>query len=85
MNFQNKFKNHDLSKNKNARFDTLLRRRMLLMGITTIEHEDLFFNGAIYTEDPDLAMFRYNKQDTMICMHEYHKLLMNMQALESRA
>ena len=41
MKCQNKFKDHDLSQEENARLDNL-RRRMLLMGITIIEHEDLF-------------------------------------------
>ena len=37
MKFQNKFKDHDLSQEENERVDNL-RRRMLLMGITIIEH-----------------------------------------------
>ena len=45
------------------------------MGITIIEHEDLCFDGAIFKEEPDLAMFRYNNED--------EELLMNMQAPES--
>ena len=55
MKFQNKFKDHDLSQEQNARLDNL-RGKMLLMGITIIEH-DLFVGNAISTEEPDLAMF----------------------------
>ena len=46
------------------------------MRITIIKHEDLFFGGAIFTEEPDLAMFRYNE--------EAKELLMKMMALQSR-
>ena len=67
MKFQNKFKNHDLSQEENARLDNL-RQRMLLMGITIIEHEDLFFGGGISTEEPDLAMFRYKEEDEELLM-----------------
>ena len=44
------------------------------MGITIIEHEDLFFVGAISKEEPDLAMFRNEKED--------EELIMKMQAPE---
>ena len=74
IKFQNKFKDHDLSQEENARLDNL-RRRMLLMGITIIKHEDLCFGGAIFKEEPDHAIFRYMKED--------EKLLMKMQAPES--
>ena len=37
MKFQNKFKDHDLSQEENARLDNL-KRRMLLISITIIEH-----------------------------------------------
>ena len=60
MKFQNKFKDHDLSQEQNARLDNL-RGKMLLMGITIIEH-DLFVGNAISTEEPDLAMFWYKKK-----------------------
>ena len=49
MKFQNKFKDHNHSQEENARFDNL-RRRMLLIGITIIEHDDLFFDGSIPKE-----------------------------------
>ena len=50
---------------------------MLLMGITIIEHEDLFFGDGISTEEPDLAMFRYKEED--------EELLMKMMAPQSRS
>ena len=74
MKFQNKFKDHNLSQEENARLDNL-RKRMLLMGITIIEHNDLFFSGSIPKEEPDLAIFRYNEKDD--------NLLKKMQAPES--
>ena len=61
MKFKNKFKDHDLSQEENATLDNF-KRRMLLMGITFIENEDLCFGGAISKEEPDLAMFRYKKE-----------------------
>ena len=74
IKFQNKFKDHDISQEENTKFDNL-RRRMFLMGITIIEHEDLCFYGAISKEEPDLAMFRYKNED--------EELLMKMQVPES--
>ena len=61
MKFKNKFKDHDLSQEENARLDNL-RKRMLLIGITIIEQEDLFFCGGISTKEPNLAMFWYKKK-----------------------
>ena len=48
---------------------------MLLIGITIIEHDDLFFGGSIPKEEPDLEMFRYQEEDKY--------LLKKMQAPES--
>ena len=76
MKFQNKFKDHDLSQEENASLDNLIRR-MLLICITIIEHEDLFFGGGISTEEPDLAMFRLKEED--------EELLMKMMAPQSRS
>ena len=38
------------------------------MGITIIEHEDLFVGNAIFTEKPDLAMFQYKKNDDKLLL-----------------
>ena len=47
------------------------------MGITIIEHEDLFFDIGISTEEPDIAMLRYKEED--------EELLMKMMAPQSRS
>ena len=47
----------------------MLRDFMILNRITVIEHDDLFFGGDIFNDDPDLAMFRY-KKETKIVRHE---------------
>ena len=44
------------------------------MGITIIEHEDLFFGGGISTEEPDLAMFRYKKTKSYLWKWWLHKV-----------
>ena len=74
IKFQKRFKNHDLSQKENARLDNL-KRRMFLICITIIEHEDLCFDGAIFKEEPDIAMFRYKYED--------EELFMKMKAPES--
>ena len=76
IKFQNKFKDHYLSQEENARLDNL-KRRMLLMGLTIIEHKDLFFGGGIFTEEPNLAMFRFKEKD--------EELLMKIMAPQSRS
>ena len=57
----------------NIKLDNLIWR-MLLLGITIIEHKTLFVGGAIFTEEPDFAMFHYKKK---------RKLLMKIMALQS--
>ena len=47
----------------------MLRNFMILKSITVIEHDDLFFGGAIFNDDSDLAMFRYKKETKIVC-HE---------------
>ena len=76
LKFEKKFKDHDQSQVENARLDNL-RIRMLLMGITIIEHEGLFFGGAIFIQEPDRAMFRYKWEDD--------KLRIKKMALQSRS
>ena len=66
MKFQNKFKDHDLSQEENARLDNL--RKMLLKGITIIEHEYLCFDGVISKEEPILAIFCYKTEDEELLM-----------------
>ena len=74
IKLKNKFKDHNISQEENAKLDNL-RRRMLLMGITIIDHEDLFFGGSISKKEPDFAMFRYKEED--------EELLMKIKAPES--
>ena len=47
----------------------MLRDFMILKSIIVIEHDDHLFGGAIFDDDPDLAMFRY-KKETKIVSHE---------------
>ena len=35
---------------------------MLLISITIIEHDDLFFGAGVSTEKPELAMLQYIKE-----------------------
>ena len=43
---------------------------MILKSITVIEHDDFFFGEAILNDEPDLAMFRYKKEDKKIVSHK---------------
>ena len=43
---------------------------MILKSIDVIEHDDLFFGEASFNNEPDLAMFRYKKEDKKIVSHE---------------
>ena len=43
---------------------------MILKGITVIEHDALFFGDAIFAYEPDLALFRYKKEDKKIMSHD---------------
>lgn len=46
---------------------------LFLIGIIIIEHEDMFFNGAISKEAPDLAMFQYKEKDENLHKKRRHK------------
>ena len=48
----------------------MLKDFMILKIITVIEHEDFFFGEAILNDEPDLAMFRYKREDKKIVSHE---------------
>ena len=50
----------DFPKQQQTALD-MLRNFMILKNITVIEHDDFLFGGAIFNDDPDLAMFRYKK------------------------
>ena len=74
MKFRNNIIHNNLSQEENERFDNFLRR-MLLIGITNIEHKDFFLGGSIFKGKPDIAMFRYKEAN--------QQLLMKMRTLES--
>ena len=48
----------------------MLNDFLILKSITVIEHDDLFFGEAILNDEPNLAMFRYKKEDKKIVSHE---------------
>ena len=58
IKFQNKFKYHKLSQEKNAKLDNL--RKMRFMNITIIEHEDLCFDYGISKKNTILQYFATN-------------------------
>ena len=62
MKFQNKIEDYDLCQEAKSTLDNL-RTRMLLMGITIIKLEDLFFGGATFYDEQKLVMFRYKEED----------------------
>ena len=68
MVFQNRIDQLDFPDKQQTALD-MLRDFMILKSITVIEHDDLFFGGAIFNDDPDLAMFRY-KKEKQIVSHE---------------
>ena len=68
MVFQNRMDQLDFTKQQQTALE-MLRDFMILKSITVIEHDDLFFNDAIFHNEPDLAMFRY-KSETKIVSHE---------------
>ena len=62
MVFQNRMDQLDFSKQQQTALN-ILRDFMILKSIIVIEHDDLFVGDAIFTDEPDLAMFRYKKED----------------------
>ena len=68
MVFQNRIDQLDFPKQQQTALD-ILKDSMFFNGITVIEHDDLFFADAIFADEPDLAMFRYKKEDKKIVSH----------------
>ena len=62
MVFQNRIDQFDFPDQQHTALD-MLKDFMILKSITVIEHDDLFFGEASFNDEPDLAMFRYNKKD----------------------
>lgn len=57
MTFQNRFDKHDLPQQENASLDHL-RKLMLYMGVTILEHKDFLFGGTTSNDEIKLAMFQ---------------------------
>ena len=62
MVFQNRIDQLDFPDKQHTALD-MLRDFLILKSITVFEHDDLFFTGAIFNADPDLAIFRYKKNE----------------------
>ena len=69
MVFQNRIDQLDFPDQQHTALN-MLQDFMILKSITVIEHDDLFFGEAILNDEPDLAMFRYKKEDKKIVSHE---------------
>ena len=69
MLFQNRIDQLDFPDQQNTALD-MLKDFMILKSITVIEHDDLFFGEVIFNDEPDLALFRYKKEEKKIVSHE---------------
>ena len=69
MMFINKMDKQYFPKQQQIALD-MLRDFMIFKSITVIKYYDLFFGDAIWNDEPDLAMFRYNKEDKKFVCHE---------------
>ena len=69
MVFQNRMDQLDFPDQQHTALD-MLKDFMILKSITVIEHDDLYFGQAIFNNEPDLAMFRYKKEDKQIVNHK---------------
>ena len=69
MVFQNRIDQLDFPDKQHTALD-MLKDFMILKSITVIEHDDLDFGEAIFNNEPDLAMFRFKKEDKKIVNHE---------------
>ena len=65
MKFKNKLDQHYIDQQVKEELDCL-KQWMLLYGINIIEDDDLFFASNL-NDKPDLAMFRYSKEDEANC------------------
>ena len=68
MVLQNRMDQLEFPKQQQTALD-MLRDFMILKSITVIKNNDLFFNDAIFNDEPDFAMVRY-KQENKIVSHE---------------
>ena len=59
MKFQNKVDQHDIAIQEKAELEDL-RKSMLSMGVTILEHDDIY-QYSIADHEPELKMFRYKE------------------------
>ena len=69
MVFQNRIYQLDFPDQQHTALN-MLKDFMILKSITVIEHDDFVFGEAILNDEPDLAMFRYKKEDKKIVSYE---------------
>ena len=69
MVFQNRMDQLDFPDQQHTALD-MLKYFMILKSITVIEHHDFFFGEAIFNDEPDLALFRYKKEEKKIVNYE---------------
>ena len=74
MKFQNKIDQHDITVKEKAELDNL-RKSMLSMGVTILEHDDIY-HYSTSDHEPELAMFKYKDEDKyFISDEEYSREL----------
>ena len=61
MKFQNKIDQHDITVKENAELDDL-RKSMFSMGVTILEHDDIY-HCSTSDHEPELVMFRYKDEN----------------------
>ena len=68
IKLQNKIDQHDITVQEKAELNDL-RKSMLSMGVTILEHDDIYhFSTSDY--EPELAMYRYNNEDNYFISDE---------------
>lgn len=69
MEFQNRINQLYFEQDQEAALNSV-RDKMLTMGISIIEHSDLFVGAAPSNEERDLARFRFKEDDEDFVSHE---------------
>ena len=70
MKFQNKIDQHDITVQEKEELEDL-RKSMLSMGVTFIEHDGIY-HYSIADQEPELKIFRYKEKDneTTVSLHQ---------------
>ena len=68
MVVQNRMDQLQFSKQQQTVLD-ILKNVLILKSITVFEHDHLCFGDAIFNDQPDLVMLRYNKEDKTFVSH----------------